>query len=156
MEQDSATVRYGGELASNLYYRVYAKRSDVSDFADSSGKAAGDAWNSTQGGFRADWEPPSRNVLTLQGDYYYNVAGTPTERVSLAPPAVSATSVNEYNQGGNILGHWTRDFSDSAQLTLQTYFDHVEQGNGDGIEYLNTYDVDVQDRFALGSRNDFL
>jgi iron complex outermembrane recepter protein len=41
LEQDSATVRYGGELASNLYYRVYASRSDVSDFTDSNGKERG-------------------------------------------------------------------------------------------------------------------
>src|SRR5580704_13031375 len=36
-EQDAVTVRYGGELATNLYYRVYAQRSDVYDFTDSTG-----------------------------------------------------------------------------------------------------------------------
>jgi iron complex outermembrane recepter protein len=41
-------------------------------------------------------------------------------------------------------------------LTLQTYFDHVEQNTGFGIEYLNTYDIDLQDRFSLGSWNDFV
>jgi iron complex outermembrane receptor protein len=156
VEQDSATVRYGGELASNLYYRVYAKRSDVSDSTDSTGKAAGDQWNSTLGGFRMDWEPPSPNVLTLQGDYYYSEAAQRTEQVSLAPPAVSLINTSEYNQGGNILGRWTRNFSDSAQMTLQSYFDHVEQNDGYGIEYLNTYDIDLQDRFSLGSWNDFV
>src|SRR5580658_7699749 len=35
VEQDVATVRYGGELASNLYFRVYGSRSDVADFIDS-------------------------------------------------------------------------------------------------------------------------
>jgi iron complex outermembrane recepter protein len=156
VEQDAATVRYGGELASNFYYRVYAERSDMSDFDDSNGKSAGDAWNSTQGGFRADWEPPSQNILTLQGDYYSSEAGKPTDRVSLAPPAVSLITETEYNQGGNILARWTRDLSDSAQLTLQTYFDHVEQGDGFGIEHLNTYDIALQDRFSLGSWNEFV
>jgi iron complex outermembrane recepter protein len=155
-DQDTATVRYGGELASNLYYRVYAKRFDQDGLTTSAGKAAGDTWNSSQAGFRLDWEPPSQNVLTLQGDFYYSEAGKPVERVSLAPPEVSATHEIEYNQGGNILGRWTRNFSDSSQLTLQTYFDNVEQADGYGIEYLNTYDVDLQDRFALGSRNDFV
>jgi iron complex outermembrane receptor protein len=154
--QDSATVRYGGELASNLYYRVYAQRSDQDGFTTSAGQSAGDTWNSTQAGFRTDWEPPSQNLLTLQGDYYYSVAGKPTERVSLTPPAVSLFTEDEYNQGGNILGRWTRNFSDTSQLTLQTYFDHVEQEDGFGMENLNTCDVDLQDRFALGSRNDFV
>jgi iron complex outermembrane recepter protein len=154
LEQDGATVRYGGELASNLYYRVYASRSDVSDFTDSNGKGAGDAWNSTLGGFRADWEPPSQNILTLQGDYYYSEAAQPVEQVTLAPPAISLISASEFNQGGNILGRWTHDVSDSAQWTLQTYYDHVEQNTGFGIEYLNTYDIDLHDRFSLGSWND--
>jgi iron complex outermembrane receptor protein len=135
---------------------VYAKRFDQDGFTTSTGQSSGDTWNSTQAGFRADWEPPSQNILTLQGDYYYSVAGKPSEQVSLAPPAVSLITDNEYNQGGNILGRWTRSFSDTSQLTLQTYFDHVEQGDGFGIEHLNTYDVDLQDRFALGSRNDFV
>jgi hypothetical protein len=56
------------------------------------------------GGFRADWEPPSQNILTLQGDYYYSEAAQPVEQVSLAPPAISLISANEFNQGGNILG----------------------------------------------------
>ncbi|HEV7925940.1 MAG TPA: TonB-dependent receptor [Verrucomicrobiae bacterium] len=156
VDQDSVTVRYGGELATNLYYRVYAKRSDLSDYIDTSGKSAGDAWNSSMGGFRADWEPPSHNVLTLQGDYYYNETVQSIEQVSLAPPAAYSVRQSEYDQGGNILGRWTRNFSDSGQMTLQTYYDHVEQNTGFGIEYLNTYDIDLQDRFSLGSWNDFV
>jgi iron complex outermembrane receptor protein len=155
-EQDAVTVRYGGELASDLYYRLYAKRSDMSDFTDISGKSAGDPWNSSLGGFRADWEPPSPNVLTLQGDYYYSATAQPSVLVGLAPPATTLISQSEYNQGGNILGRWTHDVSDSAQLTLQTYYDHVEQNNGFGIGFVNSYDLDLQDRFSLGSWNDFM
>jgi iron complex outermembrane receptor protein len=103
-----------------------------------------------------DWEPPSPNVLTLQGDYYYSETRQPIELVSLAPPAVSLINANDYSQGGNILGRWTHNVSDSAQITLQTYFDHVEEDDGYGIEYLNTYDIDLQDRFSLGSWNDFV
>ncbi len=156
VEQDSATVRYGGELASNLCYRIYAKRSDGYQFSDSAGAQAGDSWNSSLGGFRADWEPPSQNVLTLQGDFYDDVAGKPVEQVSLTPPGVLFVTRNEYNQGGNLLGRWTHNSSDSAQWTLQSYFDHVEQETGYGTQYLNTYDIELQDHFSLGSWNDFV
>jgi iron complex outermembrane receptor protein len=155
-EQDSATVRYGGELATNLYYRVYAQRSDQDGFTTSAGQPAGDAWDSSQGGFRMDWEPPTQNVVTFQGDYYYSIAETPTDLVALAPPSVSFITGKEYNEGGNELGRWTRDFSDSAQLSLQAYFDHVEEGDGFGNLIQNTYDIQLQDRFSLGSWNDFL
>jgi iron complex outermembrane receptor protein len=156
VDQDSATVRYGGELAGNLYYRVYAKRSDVSDYTDPTGKAAGDAWNSTLGGFRADWEPPSQHVLTLQGGYYYSEALQSADHVTLDPPAVVPITASEYNQGGNLLGRWTYHVSDSAQMTVQTYYDHVEQNSGFGIENLNTYDIDMHDQFSLGSWNNII
>jgi iron complex outermembrane recepter protein len=155
-EQDTATVRYGGELATNLYFRVYAKRSDQDGFTTSAGQPAGDAWDSSQGGFRLDWEPPSQNVLTLQGDYYYDIPEVPAGQVSLAPPSVTLVDGKQYDEGGNVLGRWTRTFSDSAQLTLQTYFDHIEQGSGFGELIQNTYDIDLQDRFSLGSWNDFV
>jgi len=156
VEQDITTMRYGGELATNLYYRVYAKRSDQDGLTTSAGKPAGDAWDSSQAGFRMDWEPPSQNVLTLQGDYYYSIAEIPSQIVSLAPPSILEFNGKEYNEGGNVLGRWTRDFSDSAQLTLQTYFDHVEEGTGNGFLIQNTYDIDLQFRFSLASWNDFV
>jgi iron complex outermembrane receptor protein len=154
--QDITTVRFGGELASNLYYRVYAKRFDDDTFSTTAGSSAGDSWNSTLGGFRMDWEPPSQNLLTLQGDYYYNAAGAPDDRVSLTPPAVTLTTANGYNEGGNLLGRWTRTFSDSSQCMVQTYFDNVQQDTGHGTLNQNTYDIQLQDRFPLGSWNDFL
>ena len=156
VEQDSATVRYGGELASNLYYRVYAKRSDQDGFTTTTGQSAGDAWNSTLGGLRMDWEPPSQNTLPLQGDYYYNAAGGATDHVSLAPPAVSLTTANGYNEGGNVMGRWTHDMSDSSQWMVQTYFDNVQEDTGHGTLNQNTFDMQLQDRFPLGSWNDFL
>jgi iron complex outermembrane receptor protein len=154
--QDSATVRYGGELASNLYYRVYAKRIDQDAFTTAAGSSAGDSWYSTLCGFRADWEPPSQNLLTLQGDYYYNAAGAPNDQVSLTPPAVTLTTANDYNEGGNLLGRWTRTFSDASQCMVQSYFDNVQEDNGHGTLNQNTFDIELQDRFPLGSWNDFL
>jgi iron complex outermembrane recepter protein len=154
--QPLAGVRYGGELASNVYYRVYAQRSDEAEYQETSGPGAGDFWDTTLAGFRIDWEPPTQNTVTFQGDYYGDEAGEPSRSVSLAPPGVSYPTVTEYNNGGNLLGRWTHDFSASSQLTLQAYFDHVEQDDSYGELYQNTYDIDLQDHFALGSWNDFV
>jgi iron complex outermembrane recepter protein len=154
--QPIAAVRYGGELASNVYYRVYAQRSDGAEYSEATGQGAGDAWNSSLGGLRLDWEPPTPNVLTLQGDYYYDEAGAQTRVVSLNPAGTVFLPDVTYNSGGNVLGRWTHDFSSSSQLTLQTYFDHVSQDDTFGVETRNTYDVDLQYRFAVGSRNDIV
>jgi len=151
-----AALRYGGELASNLYYRVYAQRSDFASYPQPSGAAVGDQWNYTSAGFRMDYEPPTQNTLTLQGDYYGEDAGKPTARLSLAPAGIAYVAVTEHNEGGNILGRWTHDFSASSKLTLQGYFDHVEQDDGFGQLYQNTGDVDLQGQFSIGSRNDLV
>jgi iron complex outermembrane receptor protein len=154
--QPISAVRYGGEMASNLYYRVYAQRSDFASYPQPNGVAVGDQWNYTSAGFRMDYEPPTQNTLTLQGDYYGDEAGKPTYSLSLNPPGTSYLTDTEHNEGGNILGRWTHDFSPSSKLTLQSCYDHVEQGDGSGQEYQNSYDVDLQEQFSIGSRNDFM
>lgn len=155
--QDIASVRYGGVLASNLYYRVYGQRSDYDGLTETSGQSVGDNWHSTLGGFRLDYEPPTQNVLTLQGDYLYQGVGKSSALVSISPPGVSYPTTVENTSGANLLGRWTHEFSSSSQLTLQTYIDNVDEGSGYGEEEVrNTYDVDLQFRFAVGSWNDIV
>jgi iron complex outermembrane receptor protein len=155
-EQPITVVQYGGALATNLYYRVYAKYSDQTGLESSTGSATPDAASAFLGGFRMDYEPPTQNSLTLQGEYYDSEAGKQVDRVTLVPPAVQPISAVEYNSGAHILGRWTDNFSEQSQLTLQAYFDHVQQEDGYGVEFRNTFDIDLQHRFALGTRNDLI
>lgn len=154
--QPLAGVRYGGVLASNLYYRVYAQQSDFAQFTENTGHGAGDYWNTSLAGFRVDWEPPTQNTLTVQGETYYDDAGDPSRRISLAPPGTAYFSDVAHNTGGNLLGRWTHDFSPTSQLTVQGYYDHVEQDDNFGELYQETYDFDLKQHFALGSWNDFV
>ena len=65
--------------------------------------------------------------------------------------------------GANTIGRWTHSFADDADMTLQMYYDHTHlaapfQGSGAipaGVLFdtLDTYDVDFQDRFPLGTWN---
>jgi iron complex outermembrane recepter protein len=155
-DQPITTVRYGGELASNLYYRVYAKYSNHPALETSTGGNAADDSSALRGGFRMDYEPSTQNDFTWQGDYYNSDAGKQINEITLVPAAVEPMNVEEHNSGGNVLGRWTRTFSEDSQMTLQTYYDHVEQGDGFGEEIRNTFDVDLQHRFALGARNDIV
>lgn len=153
--QPLAGVRYGGQIATNVYYRVFLQQSDYADYQETSGQGVGDYWNTTMGGFRLDWEPPSQNTFTFEGNAYQDDAATPTPRVTLAPAAtVNVTNV-EHNSGANLLGRWTHNFA-SSQLTLQAYYDHIQEGDGFDLLYQNTYDVDLQYHFGLGSWNDFV
>jgi iron complex outermembrane receptor protein len=94
--------------------------------------------------------------LTLQGDYYASDAGKLVNQVTLFPAVVRPENIVEHDSGGNVLGRWTRTYSEDSQMTLQAYFDYVRQQDGYGDEVRNTLDIDFQHRFALGTRNDIV
>ncbi|MEJ0034735.1 MAG: TonB-dependent receptor [Gammaproteobacteria bacterium] len=144
--QDFAGIRYGGSLSSNVTYRVYAKHFERDDSVLGNGGDASDSWRMTQGGFRLDAEPSARNTLTLQGDVY----GT-EEQIPAAE--------NSRLSGANILGRWSRVYSEDSDMSLQAYYDHTHlslptPSNGfapAGVftDDLDTYDLDFQHHFRL-------
>jgi iron complex outermembrane receptor protein len=154
--QPIATMRYGGELATNLYYRVFLKYFNQPGLETSTGSEAPDALHGLHGGFRMDYEPPTQNTFTFQGDYYESDAGKLIDQVTLAPAAVQPIDAVEHDSGGNLLGRWTHTVSENSELTLQGFFDHVQQEDGFAVEIRNTFDIDLQHRLALGTRNDII
>jgi iron complex outermembrane receptor protein len=136
--------RFGGVVASKLYFRIYGKFTDRDGAVSRNGEDVGNDYRMGQGGFRADWEASENNLLTLQGDIYENRM------------AIRGMN-NAVNSGGNVLGRWSHTVSEDSDLKLQLYFDRARRDfpgqYGDG---LNTYDVDFQHRFPHGDRNDIV
>jgi iron complex outermembrane recepter protein len=156
-DRPSTTVRYGGQLATNLYYRAYVKYFDREGLVDSTGRDTPDDWKSLRSGLRLDWEPSAENKLTVQGDYYGNEIEANVHETTLTPPTFfHSENVVAHNSGGNALGRWTHSFSDTAQFTLQGYYDHVQQEDNSTTVFQDTYDLDLQHRFALGTRHDIV
>lgn len=154
--QDFTGMRYGGTLASNVFFRVYGKYFDQGAEVFPDGASAHDSWNRAQGGFRIDDLAMSSDVLTLQGDLF--TGDTDTLPAGEGTPQMEGTTF-----GANGLARWTHTFAEDADMTLQTYYDRTHiaapfQGSGSipaGILFddLNTFDLDFQDRFPLGSWN---
>ena len=138
--QDFGAGRYGGSVSSNLFYRVYAQHSDRNNTLLGNGNDATNAWDMTQGGFRMDYYPSEMNTLTLQGDAY---AGSEDQ------PGNGDVTLD----GQNILGRWTRTFSEESDFSLQAYSDRTwRDTHSTFAEDLKTYDFDFQHRFPLGER----
>jgi len=147
--QDFVGARYGGMLASNVYYRVYGKYFDRSSEVLSNGNSASDSWRMGQGGFRIDSEASPQNLLTLQGDFYLGDE--------------KATTGDTRTGGGNVLGRWSHIFSDDSDMSLQLYYDRTHiaipkpavflDAAGTLRDDLDTYDLDFQHHFSLGDRN---
>lgn len=155
-DQSITSLRYGGQLGSNLFYRVYAKYESEDGFVNSMGNGRLDGWDALHGGGRLDWEPNPNDRVTLQGDYLAAKIGATAQSPLLTPPYATNISQVDTESDGNVLSRWTHDFSPSSQLTVQMYYDHVVEPDVQIPSTLNVYDFDLQHRFALGEREDIV
>ncbi|MBF0399206.1 MAG: TonB-dependent receptor [Magnetococcales bacterium] len=129
-EKFQGSVRYGGQLGDQAEYRIYGKGMDHAGLNRADGSQAADGWNAQRGGMRLDWHLSKRDELTMQGNLY---------RLSEDPSAL-------YNQkrGSNVLARWTRTLPESAELSLQFYYDHTTSSSFENSDIL---DLDLQHRF---------
>ena len=141
-EQGFGGLRYGGTAGENTHYRVYATYFNRDELSLPSGVGANDGWMLGQTGFRTDSRLNEVNHLTVQGDYYNG-----EYRAGDAPGRIG---------GGNLLGRWTRTFSEESDLSVQVYWDRTHRRQFNFIEDLDTFDVDGQHRLPLGQRNSLM
>jgi iron complex outermembrane receptor protein len=132
-------ARYGDRINGDASFRVYGFESHqgAMEFAD--GSTAHDGWSKGQGGFRSDWST-ERDTLTVQGDLY-----RATENV--------ADNSDGLVSGGNLVSRYQHHGAWS-DLQVQAYFDQSERFSaaGDGAFVVHTYDVELQQTIAAGSR----
>jgi iron complex outermembrane receptor protein len=152
-EQGFASVRYGGVIGANAYYRIYAKYFNRSGLVNADGINLHDWQNWVSGGWRLDWKKSDRDALTLHGNIYdTGLRETSLNRALATPFAPPALTPVEY-MGGNAVGRWTHIFSDRSDLALQIYFDRARYEPFDMGERIDTFDADLQHRFALGRQD---
>ena len=138
------SLQHGGSIDDNLSYRIYGNYTHTGASVTATGADGGDAIDMMQGGFRADWAQ-DQDSITLQGDAYNGFQQNPASFV-----------LKNQTRGGNVLGRWTRNFSDNSELKVQLYFDNAYRQLISGIMAdVDTYDMDAQYSFNFGS-NDFV
>jgi iron complex outermembrane receptor protein len=137
---DKVALRYGGQIDSNIFYRVYGQHFDFSNTTYSNGIDAGDSWTMNQGGFRMDYYHSAANTFTFQGDVYDGEEDD--------------TAVTDVN-GQNLLLKWTHNFSDRSGLHFQYYIDRTFRNSrsSDFRDIMVTNDFEFQHNFYVGERN---
>lgn len=108
-EEGFGALRYGVKASDKLFIRAYGKYYNRDNQTTSSGFDQEGHGESRSGGFRADWAPSQSDSLTIQGDLYDSRPGA-----------------GDYN-GGNILGRWNRQLSDTSSTMLLLYYNYTEQ-----------------------------
>jgi iron complex outermembrane receptor protein len=133
-------LRYGSQFKDNLTYRIFAKGFYRDHTVRGNGTSVEDSWKKGLLGFRTDWGKTG-DVLTFQGDVYDGSI----EQAINADKAIS---------GGNLLGRWNRTLGDTSAIQVQAYYDRTRRVYpGTFGEVLNTYDIQMQHRFSLGTRH---
>jgi iron complex outermembrane receptor protein len=152
-ERGFAGARYGVKLADDVFLRVYGKYFYRDDSLTPQGASAEDFWTIGRTGFRLDWTPAEQNLVTLQGDFYAGKVHQIYTNVVPFPPFSSALRDSSDLKGGNILGRWTRTFSELSEFQFQTYYDRTYRDAEGFLEDRHTFDVDARHRFGIGERN---
>jgi iron complex outermembrane receptor protein len=138
-------ARLAGKAGSDLSYRAYLRWLHEDAFDLAGGGSANDAWHRLGGGFRLDWTPAARDLVTVQGDIF---RGRDDEGIGAL----------EDISGHDLVLRWNRDMGPGRQLQVQAFYDRSARDSfsQEGSFYVDTYDVDLQDSLPLGSRNQFV
>lgn len=155
-EQGFAGVRYGGKLGENAYYRVYGKYFNRDDQVLPDGTDSDDRWNVERGGFRVDWDASTDNHFTFQSDLYSGRLNQTFFLPTPNPPYAQTNRGNVDVNGGNVLGRWSRSFSERSDLNLQVYYDRTVRNGPVLNEDRDAIDIDLQHHFLLGERQDLV
>jgi len=160
LDHFNGSVRYGQELGDGAAVRVWGKYYNRSNLDDLQGNPAPDEFETERGGFRMDWEASQANSFTLQGDVLHGqLAGKTSDAVDSLSFIPTTTDIvkDAHVRGFNALGRWKHRFSDTSDMALQLYYDRDHRESRVMQEMVvDTYDVDFQHRFQMGSRHRIL
>lgn len=156
-EKGFGSARFGKRLTDNSYLRLYGKHTERGEGIYADGSDAHDGGYLSSAGFRLDTQPTFDDNVTLQGDYFNSRYNETYNLYNLITPGIpSIIPTHSTASGGNIMARWQRTLSDTDNLSLQLSFDHSERNFLLLGEKRNTFDLDFQHRFGLGSRQEVL
>lgn len=159
----TGSLRYGGMVGKETFYRAYVKYFNREKFSDTDDEdePSGDHWRSVRGGFRIDRTPETgdeQNSFTLQGGAYVNRYDTQYDRLSISPPYAVQVSDTSDAAGGYLLGRWRHTCSETSESTVQFYYDYADKDYDDSSAngWIDTYDLEFRNRFKTASKHEIV
>ncbi|MGW8391642.1 TonB-dependent receptor plug domain-containing protein [Pseudoduganella sp. HUAS MS19] len=135
--EGDASLRFGGGLPNNGFYRAYAQAMAAEDTETAAGANTLTGMQRRQAGFRADWGLPGGS-FTVSGDAYQaNLGQAGTRDIRLS--------------GANLVARFTRTLAEDNALRLQLVLDHTERNQPSAyVDRLDTVELEGQHDVRLG------
>jgi iron complex outermembrane receptor protein len=156
-EEQGGSVRYGGALGDNAWFRAFVKYANREDSIALDGRTRfDDAWYSLRYGFRADWEASPDDTLTLQGEIG-NVRGErPFPVPTLVPPSTPEVDGHHNWDEGFFLARWKHTLSNRSDWNLKLYYNRISLNDLTIGMVLNTLDADFRHHVWLGDSHEIV
>jgi iron complex outermembrane receptor protein len=148
-ERAIAGARFGGKLSEHGYFRVFGKYFERDETFNPDTTNSDDA-HLAHGGFRADVDLNSSDAITVQGDMYSGSSGQYAPTISILGRDGPTDNLRVHTSGGNVLGRWHRTLTADSDVQLRVYYDRTHRNDPSFNDDLDTLDLDLQHRFALG------
>ena len=157
-ERVFGTVRHGAKVGEHGYGAIWFKAFDRDQLNKNhnANTRIPRGWESVLTGFRYDWDPPTPHAFVLESQWRETQTDDKFLTFTPDPPARGPVIYRRLVTLFNVLGKYTRRFSETSEGSLQLYYDsnHNDWGNSD-IRY-ETYDADSQVRFQVGEWHDIV
>ncbi|MHA1540066.1 MAG: TonB-dependent receptor plug domain-containing protein [Alphaproteobacteria bacterium] len=158
-EQGFGSVRQGGKLGDETYYKIYTKFFNRNEQKTADGEELDNDWRFLRGGFRVDWEG-TNDSLTMQGDAYHGEENLTLRlndyRASAAPTYKNNIDETGNIAGGNIMVRWHHIHNEDRDSTFQAYWDNNKRHFTNTDVDITTYDFDFQQGWDINDRNEFV
>jgi iron complex outermembrane receptor protein len=145
-------AQFGGKIGDSGAYRISGGYSAFGALPTHDGSHLNNGWDVEHGGFRLDQKLSATDSLTLEGNAF-STNGNLDER---AFPGVPPVMTELANHGFDVMGRWTRTHSERSQSSLQVYETNYSRSDTGMSENLHTLDLDFQNQFQAGSRNNIV
>ena len=150
-ERGFGQMRYGGQLADNVWFRVWGKYFNRDSLDFPGGLNAQDDWDMARGGFRVDAEDGDGGKLTIDSDLYSS--DHKGERVQVPvfgafPPQFFFRIGDGRAEGGHFLARYVKDYDDGSGWSLQAYYDRTSRVQSAEFQVdRNTADIESRHHF---------
>ncbi|MBC7928399.1 MAG: TonB-dependent receptor [Bryobacteraceae bacterium] len=146
-------AQYGGRLGPRAHFRAYTQGIGRASTSDGS---IGNGWQRFRSGFRSDWNL-RRDSLSVQAEVFGGAMHAPfNPNATLRDPRPRIVDYDGQPKKSFVLGRWRREFSDTSNMVVQSYYTDSHRSDVLSREDLSTFEVDFQHRVRLNSRHDLL